>query len=93
MDQYEFRQLCGRFATGVTIVTVVGADGAPAGMTANSFASVSVDPLLISVAVDHAASMHDTMRAASVFTVNILESHQEALARRFASDCIPAGRR
>jgi 3-hydroxy-9,10-secoandrosta-1,3,5(10)-triene-9,17-dione monooxygenase reductase component len=85
MDQYEFRQLCGRFATGVTIVTAIGEDGLPVGMTANSFASVSLDPPLISVAVDHAASMHGAMRAGTCFTINILEAHQEALSRRFAA--------
>ncbi len=85
MDQYEFRQLCGRFATGVTIVTAVGPDGHPVGMTANSFASVSLDPPLVSVAVDHTASMHAALRETSCFTINILESHQEALSRRFAA--------
>jgi len=85
MDQYQFRQLCGRFATGVTIVTIVDADGLPAGMTANSFASVSLNPALISVAVDRAASLHDALVAGRLFTVNILEAHQEALSRRFAA--------
>ncbi|MEO5825090.1 MAG: flavin reductase family protein [Gemmatimonadales bacterium] len=85
MDQYDFRQLCGRFATGVTVVTTLDDAGQPAGMTANSFASVSLDPPLISVAVDKAASMYGAITAAQVFTVNILEAHQEALSRRFAA--------
>jgi flavin reductase (DIM6/NTAB) family NADH-FMN oxidoreductase RutF len=85
MDSFDFRRLCGRFATGVTIVTAFDAKGLPVGMTANSFASVSLDPPLVSVAVDHAAAAHDALLAASRFTVNILESHQEALSRRFAA--------
>jgi flavin reductase (DIM6/NTAB) family NADH-FMN oxidoreductase RutF len=85
VDQYEFRQLCGRFATGVTVVTTLDDAGRPAGMTANSFASVSLDPPLISVAVDKAASMYAAITAAQTFTVNILEAHQEALSRRFAA--------
>jgi flavin reductase (DIM6/NTAB) family NADH-FMN oxidoreductase RutF len=40
MDEFRFRDLCGRFATGVTVVTAFGPDGLPAGMTVNSFASV-----------------------------------------------------
>ncbi len=84
MDAYDYRQLCGRFATGITIITARDASGQPAGMTVNSFASVSLVPPLISMAIDHSASMHDVLLATTAFTVNILESHQEALSRRFA---------
>ena len=80
----RFRALCGHFTTGVTIVTTIDADGNPCGMTANSFASISLDPPLISVAVDHAATIYPAMRAGSCFTVNILDARQEALSRRFA---------
>ena len=80
----HFRMLCGHFTTGVTIITTLDAAGHPAGMTANSFASVSLDPPLISVAVDHAATIYPAMRAGSHFTVNILEAGQESLSRRFA---------
>ncbi len=85
MDEFRFRDLCGRFATGIAIVTAFDADGQPAGMTVNSFASVSLDPPLVSVAIDHAASAFDVLSAAERWTVNILESHQEVLSRRFAS--------
>ena len=74
----------GRFATGVTVLTVNGADGRPLGMTASSLASVSLEPPLVSVCVDHAAELHDAILAAPVFVVNILESRQEARSRRFA---------
>ncbi len=79
-----FRALCGRFTTGVTIITTLDANDNPCGMTANSFASVSLNPPLISVAVDHAATIYPVMRAGSRFTVNILDAHQESLSRRFA---------
>lgn len=79
-----FRHLCGHFATGVTIITTLDASGAPCGMTANSFASVSLDPPLVSVAVDHTAQIYPAMLAASHFAVNILESQQQPLSRRFA---------
>ena len=85
MDEFRFRDLCGRFATGVTIVTAFDADGQPAGMTVNSFASVSLDPPLVSIAIDHAASAFAALHAAERWTVNILEAHQEALSRRFSA--------
>ena len=84
MDPAQFRQLLGRFATGVTIITVQGEGGVPRGMTASSLASVSLHPPLVSVCIDHEAELHDAILAAPVFVVNILESAQEALSRRFA---------
>ena len=74
----------GRFATGVTVLTVNGPDGHPAGMTASSLASVSLVPPLVSVCVDHEAELHDAILAAPIFVVNVLESGQEVLSRRFA---------
>ena len=74
----------GRFATGVTVLTVNGPGDRPLGMTASSLASVSLVPPLVSVCVDHQAELHDTMLASPVFVVNILEGHQESLSRRFA---------
>lgn len=84
VDPAEFRQLCGHFATGVVIITAVSPDGQPAGMTANSFASVSLTPPLISINVDHAADMHPLLKAAPQFAINVLSTSQEALSRRFA---------
>jgi flavin reductase (DIM6/NTAB) family NADH-FMN oxidoreductase RutF len=84
IDPSQFRQLLGRFATGVTILTVATPEGRPLGMTANSLASVSLRPPLISVCVDREAEMHDVILAASEFVVNVLASPQEALARRFS---------
>ena len=74
----------GRFATGVTVLTVNGQGGRPLGMTASSLASVSLVPPLVSVCVAHEAELHDAIVAADTFVVNILESGQEALSRRFA---------
>jgi flavin reductase (DIM6/NTAB) family NADH-FMN oxidoreductase RutF len=74
----------GRFATGVTVLTVNGPDGRPIGMTASSLASVSLVPPLVSVCVDHQAELHDAILAAPIFVVNVLESAMEALSRRFA---------
>jgi len=84
VDPAQFRQLLGRFATGVTILTVVTPDGRPIGMTANSLASVSLRPPLVSVCVDREANMHDVILKAGEFVVNVLSSPQETLARRFS---------
>ena len=84
IDPSQFRQLLGRFATGVTILTTKTTDGRPLGMTANSLASVSLHPPLISVCVDREAEMHEVILQAPEFVVNVLASPQEALARRFS---------
>jgi flavin reductase (DIM6/NTAB) family NADH-FMN oxidoreductase RutF len=55
-------------------------------MTASSLASVSLQPPLVSVCVDHHADMHDLIVAAPEFVVNVLESGQEELSRRFADE-------
>lgn len=85
VDPPQFRQLLGRFATGVSVLTARGPDG-PVGMTASSVASVSLHPPLLLVAVDHANDMHAAMVGASQFVINILAADQEALARRFAAE-------
>lgn len=86
IDAAHFRQLLGRFTTGVTVITTRLPDGRPAGMTANSLSSVSLDPPLLSACIDHTAELHDALIAAPGFVVNILSAHQEALSRRFAAN-------
>lgn len=80
----EFRQLLGRFATGVTVLTALDPAGRPHGMTANSLSSISLEPPLVLVAVEKIAVMHDVIIVAPRFVVNILGAGQEALSRRFA---------
>jgi len=81
-----FRQLLGRFATGVTILTTRTPGGEPIGMTASSVASVSLDPPLVLASVDRRHEMHAALEAASHFVLNVLAADQEALSRRFAAD-------
>jgi flavin reductase (DIM6/NTAB) family NADH-FMN oxidoreductase RutF len=88
VDVAEFRQLCGYFTTGVVVVTAAGVDGEPAGMTANSFASVSLHPALVSINVDHANDMNAVLKQAGSFAINVLGSGQEAISRRFAGALI-----
>ena len=84
MDKVLFCRTCARYATGVTVVTALGPHGAPHGMTANSFTSVSLSPPLILVAVDHGSRMTGYLRAARHFGVNILEESQRSLSAHFA---------
>ena len=84
IDPYQFRQLLGRFATGVTVLTVAAPNGKPMGMTASSLSSVSLQPPLISACVDQEAELHDVIVQAPEFVVNVLSSPQEVLARRFS---------
>jgi flavin reductase (DIM6/NTAB) family NADH-FMN oxidoreductase RutF len=89
VDSAQFRQLCGHFATGVVIITAASKDGTPAGMTANSFSSVSLDPPLVAINIDHAADFYPVIQHAEGYVFNVLSSDQEALSRRFASPVIP----
>lgn len=83
-DAATFRQLLGRFATGVTVVTTLDARGRPAGMTASALASVSLDPPLLLVCVGHEADFHRAIDAAPRFAINVLAADQEHLSRQFA---------
>lgn len=82
--QSEFRDALGSFATGVTIITARGADGAPVGMTASSFNSVSMDPPLILWSVAKTARSAASFRKAERFTVHVLAVDQTDLSNRFA---------
>jgi len=79
----EFREAMGSFATGVTIITL-DLEGEVHGMTANAFASVSLDPLLVLVCVDHSARTHAHLQAKKRFGVNILAQHQRLISEYYA---------
>ena len=91
MDARSFRQVMGRFPTGVTVVTARDGEGSPVGLTVNAFTSVSLDPPLVLACIDRASNSHDVLLSAGSFAVNLLSDRQEALARRFAAD--PSARR
>jgi flavin reductase (DIM6/NTAB) family NADH-FMN oxidoreductase RutF len=84
VDPELFREVFGRFATGVAVVTSAGPTGS-GGMTANAVCSLSLDPLLALVCFDNAARTLPIVREAGRFAVNVLASHQEDLAGVFAS--------
>lgn len=82
-DQRQLRDALGRFATGVTVVTTMTAEG-PLGITANSFASVSLDPPLVLWSPARKSRRFPAFEAASHFAIHVLGAHQQALAARFA---------
>lgn len=81
----EFRRVLGHFATGVTVITVCDPDGRPTGLTASAFTSVSLDPPLILVCVDHKSQSYPALIVSKTFAVNILSLDQETVSRRFAT--------
>ena len=79
-----FRQVMGRFATGVTVVTT-RSDKGLSGLTVNSFCSVSLDPPLVLVCVDLSSHTLSYIRESGIFAVNILTDQQEEFSRCFAT--------
>lgn len=83
-DARTFRDALGCFATGVTIVTAMDADGLPVGLTANSFTSVSLDPPLLLVCIANNAGTKPVLESAERFAVNVLQIGQQPTSNRFA---------
>jgi len=84
-DGRDLRRAFGNFATGVTVVTTLDAEGKPCGFTANSFTSVSIDPPLLLVSIAKTAFGCDVFTASRGFAVNILARSQRELSNRFAA--------
>ena len=83
-DARTFRDALGCFATGVTVVTAIGPDSLPIGLTANSFTSVSLDPPLLLVCIANNAGSAPALREAERFAVNVLQIGQQPTSNRFA---------
>lgn len=84
IDSGALRDVLGQFATGVTVVTTLGDGGAPVGLAANSFASVSLDPPLIVWSLNLKAPSRGAFRRHSSFAINILCDRSKELALNFA---------
>jgi 3-hydroxy-9,10-secoandrosta-1,3,5(10)-triene-9,17-dione monooxygenase reductase component len=83
VDPNEYKRALRKFAGGVTIVTVAEGERIH-GMTASSFASVSLDPPLILVCLDKLSQTRSLVHASGSFVINILSSDQEEIARAFS---------
>lgn len=83
IDQRTFRDALGRFATGVTVVTMETESG-PNGITVNAFLSLSLEPPLVGVSIDRSAGAHDSLERAGRYGVSVLDEGQRPLSERFA---------
>ena len=83
----DFRSALGCFATGVTVVTALAADGCPIGVTISSFNSVSLAPPLILWSLSLNSPNLDAFRQARHYAVNVLAAGQQHLSDRFAARC------
>jgi 3-hydroxy-9,10-secoandrosta-1,3,5(10)-triene-9,17-dione monooxygenase reductase component len=79
-----FRDVLGRYASGVTVVTTLSA-GQPVGMTCQSFTSVSLDPPLVAFLPTKQSRAFASIQRAGTFCVNFLAAGQEGLSNAFAS--------
>ena len=83
LDQKRFRNVLGRFATGVTVITTQDGERVH-GMTANAFMSVSLDPPLVLVSLDNRCNMHRLLPVTRRFGVSFLAEDHEHLSSHFA---------
>lgn len=84
LDPLRFRSVMGTFPTGVAVVTARRGDGSPAGLTVNSLTSVSLDPLLLLVCIDHASASHEAILESGAFAVNLLDEESSHISDSFA---------
>jgi flavin reductase (DIM6/NTAB) family NADH-FMN oxidoreductase RutF/DNA-binding IclR family transcriptional regulator len=85
IDSGHFRRVLGQYPTGVCVITAIGPDGHPVGMTVGSFTSVSLDPPLVAFLPRKGSRVFATIAQVERFAVNILAGDQAALCRHFAS--------
>lgn len=83
VDVQDFKNVMARWTTGISVITTAY-EGQWRGFTANSFASVSIDPLLISMSIAKTLHTLQFVEASQTFAVNILSSAQADLGKRFA---------
>lgn len=83
MDDRLFRDAMGKFATGITIVTLED-DNEVYGITVNAFMSISLNPKLIAISIDEDASIYDRIQNVKGFGISILKEEQKEIAMIFA---------
>ncbi|WP_309966159.1 flavin reductase family protein [Variovorax guangxiensis] len=89
LEPKSLRGVLGSYPTGVAIVATRTKDGRAVGLTINSFASLSLDPPLVLWSLVNRSPSLAAFQECDHFTINVLASGQEELARRFASSTVP----
>jgi flavin reductase (DIM6/NTAB) family NADH-FMN oxidoreductase RutF len=84
LEPSRLRQVFGSFPTGVTVIAAL-IDGAPTGLAANSFVSVSLDPPMVSVCIAHTSTTWPVLRGAGRLGVSVLGAHQEDAGRQLSA--------
>jgi flavin reductase (DIM6/NTAB) family NADH-FMN oxidoreductase RutF len=84
MSPEEFKAAMSRWVTGVAVITARSRSGELSGLTASSFASVSLDPPLVLFCLGHASTSKAAFQETDGFAVNILGAGQQSLASGFA---------
>jgi 3-hydroxy-9,10-secoandrosta-1,3,5(10)-triene-9,17-dione monooxygenase reductase component len=87
-----FREVMGRFATGISVITTLDDAGGPAGITVSAMSSVSLDPPLVMVALARTRFITPLVAARRRFAVNVLRHDQQALSDCFAHAPVSPGR-
>jgi flavin reductase (DIM6/NTAB) family NADH-FMN oxidoreductase RutF len=85
LDPRALRHALGRFATGITVVTTLTPDGKREGLTANSFAALSLDPPLVLWSLNRKAKSRLSFEQSPHFAINVLAAHQRHISNHFAS--------
>jgi flavin reductase (DIM6/NTAB) family NADH-FMN oxidoreductase RutF len=84
LEPLRLRRVLGSFPTGVTVIAAL-VEGVPAGLAANSFVSVSLEPPMVSVCVAHSSTTWPVLRRARRLGVSVLGAHQEHVGRRLSA--------
>jgi flavin reductase (DIM6/NTAB) family NADH-FMN oxidoreductase RutF len=85
IENYQFQRVMGSFASGVTVVTVLGKDGVSKGFTASAVSSLSLEPRMLLVCVNERSATLQVIKEAGSFAVNILSTEQQEVAQQFTS--------
>jgi flavin reductase ActVB len=85
VDESAFKSALSRWGSGVSVITARASDGAPVGLTATSFASLSLQPPLVLFCLGRDSTRFDAFEAADAFAIHLLTAGQEALSSRFAA--------
>lgn len=86
LDPARYRQVMGQYPTGIAMVTAMSQDGSPVGMVVGTFASVSLDPPLVSFMPTRTSTTWPQIEAAGSFCVNVLTVAQEPVCRAFRAE-------
>ena len=81
----DYRNALGQFATGVTVITTLDKNGNKVGMTANSFSSVSLDPMLVLWNIAKTANAFDIFNQAEHFAIHVLSADQQSVSTQFST--------